>query len=63
MGHFVNGELELSRPIEFAPQQPGRTSIGVRINEVSWFKGAIREIRFTPRGLSPEEFRLLPASR
>jgi len=63
MGHFVNGELELSRPIEFAPQQPGRTSIGVRINEVSWFKGAIREVRFTPRGLSPEEFRLLVPAR
>ena len=56
MQHFVNGEIELSRPIEFRPQGEGRTSIGMRINRVSWFKGAIREVRFTPRPLSPEEF-------
>jgi hypothetical protein len=63
MRHYVNGELELGRPIQFAPQKPGRTSIGVRINEVSWFKGAIREARFTPRVLSPDKFQLLPASQ
>jgi hypothetical protein len=62
MGHYVNGKLERARPIAFAPQRPGRTSIGVRINEVSWFKGAIREVRFTPRALAPEEFRSVPAS-
>lgn len=58
MSHYVDGELEMSRSIEFSPQGSGRTSIGVRINEVSWFKGAIRAVRFTPRGLEPEEFRL-----
>jgi hypothetical protein len=56
MHHYVNGELELTRPIDFRPQTAGRTSIGVRINRVSWFKGAIREIRFTRRALEPEEF-------
>ncbi len=56
MRHYVNGSLELTRPIDFRPQGAGRTSIGVRINRVSWFKGAIREIRFTRRALAPEEF-------
>ena len=56
MRHYVDGELELSRPIDFKPQGPGRTSIGVRINEVDWFKGAVREVRFSHRVLKPEEF-------
>lgn len=54
--HFVNGRLELSEPLQFEPQLPGRTSLGVRLNKVSWFKGAIRTARFTPRALSPAEF-------
>lgn len=56
MTHWVDGRRELSRSIDYRPQGPGRTSIGVRINRVSWFKGAIREIRFTPRALTPDEF-------
>ena len=54
--HFVNGQLELSEPIQFQPPQSGRTSLGVRINKVHWFKGAIRTVRFTPRALAPDEF-------
>jgi hypothetical protein len=56
MRHYVNGDLEISRAIQYRAQATGRTSIGVRINEVSWFRGAIREARFTPRALSPDEF-------
>lgn len=63
MRHFVNGELEMSRPIEFSPQGPGRTSIGVRINAVSWFKGAVSEACFTPRALPPGEFCLARTPR
>ncbi len=54
--HFVNGRLELSEEVQIAAQQAGRTSLGVRINKVHWFKGAIRTARFTPRALAPEEF-------
>jgi len=54
--HFVNGKLELIKEIEFAPQDPGRTSLGVRINQVYWYKGAIRTARFTHGVLKPEEF-------
>jgi hypothetical protein len=51
-----NGDVEMSIPIEFTPLKPGHTSIGVRLNKVSWFKGAIRKIRITSKALSPEEF-------
>jgi len=40
----------------FKPQKEGRTSIGVRINQVSWYKGAVRQVRITPRVLMPQEF-------
>jgi len=56
MRHYVNGTEELSTPITFSPQKEGRTSIGVRINQVSWYKGAVRQIRITPRALTPREF-------
>jgi len=56
MRHYVNGGLEISRDIPYRAQAAGQSSIGVRINEVSWFRGAIREARFTPRALSTDEF-------
>jgi hypothetical protein len=56
MRHYVNGQLELSEPLDYTPQHAGRTSLGVRLNRVHWFKGAIRTLRFTPRVLPPEDF-------
>jgi hypothetical protein len=56
MRHYVDGQLELSAPLLYSPQGSGRTSLGVRINKVHWFKGAIRTARFTPRVLVPDEF-------
>ena len=54
--NFVNGVEEASGPVDFAPLTGGRTSIGVRLNRVCWFKGAIGRIRFTAGVLAPEEF-------
>lgn len=54
--HFIDGQPELDKPLAYAAQRHGRTSLGVRINKVNWFKGAIRTIRFTPRVLSPDQF-------
>ncbi len=51
MRHYVEGEQELEGKIAFQPMTKGRMSIGVRLNQVSWFKGCIREIRFTPAAL------------
>ncbi|MFC1650577.1 LamG domain-containing protein [Candidatus Latescibacterota bacterium] len=53
---YVNGVLEFSAKIPaFTPHKDGKTSIGVRMNQVYWFKGAIRKARFTRSALSPEE--------
>ena len=56
MTQYVNRRRELTRKIEFLPPATGRTSLGVRINHVDWFRGAVRRIRFTPSALSPDEF-------
>ncbi|HEV7682617.1 MAG TPA: LamG-like jellyroll fold domain-containing protein [Pyrinomonadaceae bacterium] len=56
MRHFVDGKEELSGPLAIQPLGSGSTSIGVRMNRVFWFKGAVRKARFTPRALSPSEF-------
>ncbi len=58
--HFVNGVEERQREVEFGPMGPGRVSLGVRQNKVYWFKGRIREIRFHPVALSPEQLQRVP---
>jgi hypothetical protein len=57
MRHYINGVQELSAELKsFSPYLGGKTSIGVRMNKVFWFKGAIGKARFTQRALSPGEF-------
>jgi len=56
MRHYVNGKRELAAEINCQPQSNGKTSMGVRINKVYWFKGAIRTARFTHRVHQPKEF-------
>ena len=56
MRHYVDGKLELAGPLTIAPIAQGQTSIGVRMNRVYWFKGAVRKARFTMTALSPHEF-------
>jgi len=56
MRHYVNGIQEMSAPIKYQPMKPGQISLGVRLNRVFWFKGAIRKIRFTPEVLDPANF-------
>ena len=56
MRHYVDGKLEMSGPLSIAPLDSGQTSIGVRMNRVYWFKGAVRKARFTARALAPAEF-------
>lgn len=53
---YVDGQLQGEAAIAFKPQGPGRASVGARMNGVDYFKGAVREARFTPRALSPERF-------
>lgn len=53
---YVNGQQELSESFSFKPIENGRTSIGVRQNEYSWFMGLIYKIRITPKELKPDDF-------
>jgi hypothetical protein len=59
--NYVNGEQENAAELRLAPQKAGRTSIGVRITLVDYFKGAIQGARFTRRALTPAEFLRVPA--
>ena len=56
MRHYVNGKLEMSGALTIKPLGKGKTSIGVRMNKVYWFKGAILKARFTNRVLSSKYF-------
>ena len=55
---WVNHEKELEGRIGMVSLSGGKTSIGVRQNLISWFKGAIYKIRISPRALKPKEFML-----
>lgn len=58
---YVDGALQAEAEIDYKPQGPGRTSIGMRINRVTPFHGAVLNARFSPRALSPAEFTARPA--
>lgn len=60
--NYVNGVKEGSAVVDFAPQGAGHTSVGVRINKVNFFHGAVHSARFTRRALKPEEFWKAPAA-
>ncbi len=54
--NYVDGVLENSAELHLEPQGPGHTSVGVRINKVDYFKGAILKARMTDRALTPGQF-------
>lgn len=56
MRHFVNGQEELSAEVQLIPLAAGKTSLGMRFNQVHWFKGQVRKIRVTPTVLKPAAF-------
>ena len=53
---YVNGKKELESNLPIEPFTEGKTSLGVRQNNVSWFRGAIYQIKITPQVLSPGQF-------
>jgi hypothetical protein len=55
MAHYVDGVRELEGKLAFRAMGPGRMSLGMRLNRVSWYQGCIGEIRFTPRALAPSQ--------
>ena len=56
MTHYVDGVEEMSGEVFFQEVSSGNTSLGVRQNLVSWYKGAIKTLRVTYKALSPDEF-------
>jgi len=58
--NYVDGELQGSGSLQLAPQGPGRSSIGTRINKTFYFKGAVFSARMTPRALPPDQFLEMP---
>ncbi|MDO4757834.1 MAG: LamG-like jellyroll fold domain-containing protein [Rikenellaceae bacterium] len=53
---YVDGQMQLTGEIPYREIVEGITSVGVRQNQVCWFKGDLYRIRITPRALTPEEF-------
>ena len=54
--NYVDGVLQGAGEIQLAPQGPGHSSVGVRINRRDYVKGAVRLARMTRRALDPKEF-------
>jgi hypothetical protein len=59
--NYVDGVQQNTTKAQLPAQGPGHTSVGVRINKLYYFKGAVRMARFTRRAISPSEFLKLPA--
>lgn len=53
---YVDGVLDGAAAVQLDPQGAGRTAVGVRMNKVYYFKGAVHMARFTRRALAPSEF-------
>ena len=61
--NYVNGVQQGAAELALAPQRSGRTAVGVRINLVNYFRGAIARARFTRAALAPAEFLAVPDRR
>ncbi len=60
MKNYVDDELQGEGPLVMEPEGPGHASIGMRLNKVFPFKGAVYEARMVPRALPPDEFLKMP---
>jgi hypothetical protein len=58
--NYVDDELEGSGELKLVPQFAGHSSVGVRINKVYWFKGAVLMARMTKRALPVGQFLKMP---
>ena len=57
---YVDGVVQMEAPLAFAAQGPGRAAVGMRMNRVNFFHGAVRAAFFAPRALAPKAFVLRP---
>ena len=63
LSNYVNGVRQGAVAVRLAPHGAGHTSVGVRINKVFYFKGAVHLARFTRSALPPAQFLKVPQSR
>lgn len=61
--NYVNGVRQGGGEARLGPHGPGHAAVGMRINKVFYFKGAVRLARFTRRALAPSEFLAPPVRR
>jgi hypothetical protein len=61
--NYVGDELQGEGEVHLIPQRPGHFSVGVRINLVDWYKGAIYSTRFTRSALGVGEFMKMPVEK
>jgi hypothetical protein len=58
--NYVDDDLQGAGPVFLAPQGPGHSSVGTRIDKRDYFKGAVYSARMTPRALTQAEFLKMP---
>ncbi len=56
--HYVNGIEEMSGKVNYIPVDSANVSLGMRMNKIWFFKGAIASVAFSKRDLKPGEFLL-----
>jgi hypothetical protein len=59
--NYVGDELQGAGELKLGPQLAGHSSVGVRINKVFYFKGAILMARMTRHALPVEQFLKMPS--
>ena len=61
--NYVGDELQGDGEVHLIPQRPGHLSVGVRMNLVDYYKGAIYSTRFTRSALGVEDFLKMPIAQ
>lgn len=61
--NYVGDELQGETVVKLIPQGAGHASVGVRINQVDYFKGAILKARFTKKALGVRDFLKMPSGK
>lgn len=63
MRNYIGSVEQGEGAFTLVPMRAGRTAVGIRINKIYPFKGAILMARMTPRALAPSEFLQMPELR
>jgi Concanavalin A-like lectin/glucanases superfamily len=61
--NYVGDELQGEGEVHLIPQRPGHLSVGVRMNLVDYYKGAIYSTRFTRSALRVGDFLKMPTAQ